>query len=78
MNLTVKTIETNQRRHHVRLEEGLMHSILAEAVARQMGIDLLAAHVGAKVEISHNYGSIGPTRYHADVTITEDFGPAGE
>lgn len=80
MNLPIHTHETNQRHHSVRLEEGLMHRILAKAVADQIGVDLSATNVDFRVSISTpNAGSISSDfgRKSATVTIIEDFGPAG-
>lgn len=80
MNLPVHTHETNQRHHLVRLEESLIHQILAKAVADQIGIDLSATNVDFRVSISTpNAGSISSdfNRKSATVTIIEDFGPTG-
>lgn len=80
MNLPIQTHETNQRHHSVRLEEGLLHRILAKVIADQIGVDLNAPNVRFKVSIdTPGAGSISPdfSRKSATVTITEDFGPAG-
>lgn len=80
MNLPIHTHETNQRHHLVRLEESLIHQILARAVADQIGLDLTASNVDYRVTISTaSPGSIGPdsSRKAANVTIIEDFGPTG-
>ena len=80
MNLPVQTHESNQRHHSVRLEEGLLHRILAKVIADQIGVDLNASNVRFKVSIDAPYAnSISPdfSRKSATVTITEDFGPAG-
>ena len=80
MNLPVKTSETHQRHHLVRLEESLIHQILAKAVANQIGLDLTASNVDYRVTISTvSPGSIGPdsSRKAANVVIIEDFGPTG-
>lgn len=76
MSLPIRTAETNQRRHRVRLEEPLLHALLAQAVADQVRVDLEASNVSFRVFISTNVGSLAPTRYHAEVEITEDFSPA--
>ena len=80
MNLPVQTHETIQRHHTVRLEEGLLHRILAKAVAAQIGVDIDASNVRFRVSIdTPGAGSISSdfSRKSATVTITEDFGPAG-
>lgn len=80
MKPPIQTRETNQRHHSVRLEEGLLHHILAKAIADQIGVDLNAPNVRFKVSIdTPGAGSISSDfgRKSATVTITEDFGPAG-
>lgn len=80
MDFPIHTHETNQRHHLVRLEESLIHQILARAVADQIGVDLTASNVDYRVTISTpNAGSVGPdfNRKSATVTIIEDFGPVG-
>lgn len=80
MNLPIQTHETNQRYHTVRLEESLIHQVLARAVADQIGVDLTASNVDFRVSISTpDVGSISSdfNRKSATVTIIEDFGPTG-
>ena len=80
MDFPIHTHETNQRHHSVRLEESLIHQILARAVADQIGVDLTASNVDYRVTISTvSPGSIGPdsSRKSANVVIIEDFGPTG-
>ena len=77
MTLPIRTSETNQRQHHVYLDEPQLRSILAKLIADQVGVDLHAKNVALNVSFgTSGIGSLGPTSYHARITITEDFGPA--
>lgn len=70
--MPIRTSETNNRRHRVRLEESQIQALLARAVADQVQVDLEAANVTVQVHLGYDSGGLMPQRY-AEVEITEDF-----
>lgn len=76
--LSIRSSSTNQRRHRACLDESQLRAVLAKAVADQLSLNLNNPHVTVEVHIRSNYGSIGPTCYHAEVEIVENFSPGAQ
>lgn len=76
--LSIRSSSTNQRRHRASLDESQLHAVLAKVVADQLSLNLDSPNVTVEVRIRSNYGSVGPTRYHAEVETVENFSPGAQ